>query len=231
MKTGIIGAMELEVNTLKSHMTDVTITEKAGMKFFDGKLQGKPVVTVQCGIGKVNAGMCVQVLADLFGVDRVINTGVAGSLNADLDIGDILISETAVQHDFDVTALGYEFGQIPGVPVKEFTADKDMAAAMQKAATTAVPDITIRTGRVCSGDKFVSGKEIKNFLIETFHGDCAEMEGAAIAQACYLNGLSYLVVRAISDKADDSAQMDYPTFEKKAAEHCAALVEQYIKEN
>lgn len=231
MKTGIIGAMELEVNTLQSHMTDVTITEKAGMKFYDGKLQGKPVVVVQCGIGKVNAGMCVQILADLFSVDRVINTGVAGSLNADLDIGDILISEVAVQHDFNVTALGYEPGQIPGVAVKEFSADKEMAAAMEKAAKTAVPDLTIRKGRVCSGDIFVSGKEIKKYLIETFAGDCAEMEGAAIAQACFLNQLPYLVVRAISDKADDSAQMDYPTFEKKAAEHCAALVEEYIKEN
>lgn len=123
MKIGIIGAMETEVSALKEEMKVNQVVTKAGMNFFEGTLHGKAAVVVQCGIGKVNAAMCVQILADLFRITHVLNTGVAGSLNADLDIGDILVSEKAIQHDVNVTVLGYQIGKIPGFESREFAAE------------------------------------------------------------------------------------------------------------
>ena len=228
-KLGIIGAMEMEVATLKNLMTVDRIITKAGMDFYEGSLEGKPVVIVQCGIGKVNAGMCVQILADLFEVTHILNTGVAGSLNAKLDIGDILVSKAALQHDMDVTPLGYEPGQIPGIDTLSFPADEEMYNTALAACHKVNPDINALLGLVVSGDQFISSKEVKDRLVNVFHGDCAEMEGASIAQASYLNNLPFIVIRAISDKADNSAEMDYPTFEKKAAEHCAKMVVEFVK--
>lgn len=228
-KLGIIGAMEMEVATLKNLMTVDRIITKAGMDFYEGSLDGKPVVIVQCGIGKVNAGMCVQILADLFNVTHILNTGVAGSLNAKLDIGDILVSKAALQHDMDVTPLGYEPGQIPGIDTLSFPANEEMYNTALTACHKVNPDINALLGLVVSGDQFISSKEVKDKLVNVFHGDCAEMEGASIAQASYLNNLPFIVIRAISDKADNSAEMDYPTFEKKAAEHCAKMVVEFVK--
>lgn len=228
-KIGIIGAMELEVEELKSKMNVDRIVEKASMKFFEGTLNSANVVVVQCGIGKVNAGMCVQILADCFDVTHIINTGVAGSLNADLDIGDILISTEAVYHDMDVSPLGYEVGQVPGIDVKCFPADKAMIDAAKESCEKVNTDINVMTGRVASGDQFIASKDVKDKIIADVAGYCAEMEGAAIAHAAYLNKIPFVVVRAISDKADNSAEMDYPTFEKAAAGHCAALVMDFIQ--
>lgn len=227
-KIGIIGAMELEVAQLKDAMEIKNIVEKASMKFFEGVLSGTDVVIVQCGVGKVNAGMCVQALVDLFNVTHVINTGVAGSLRADLDIGDIVISSDAVYHDMDVTSLGYAIGQVPGIDTLAFTADKSMVDAAKNSCEKVNPDIKAQIGRVVSGDQFISDKATKNNIIANFDGYCTEMEGAAIAHAAYLNKTPFVIIRAISDKADDSAEMDYPTFEKAAAKHSAALVEDLI---
>jgi len=223
-KIGIIGAMELEVSALKKEMNTDRVVKKAGMDFYEGTLNGANVVVVMCGIGKVSAGMCVQILVDLFDVTHVINTGVAGSLNAKLDIGDILISKEAIQHDFDVTPLNYAKGQIPGLDVLAFPADEEMAEVAYQSCRKVNPEINCIKGRVVSGDQFISSSEVKDRLINDFAGDCAEMEGAAIAQAAYLNKVPYLVIRAISDKADNSAEMDYPSFEREAAGHCAKLV-------
>lgn len=229
MKIGIIGAMEVEVSALKEAMKVDRVVTKAGMNFYEGMLQGTPSVVVQCGIGKVNAAMCVQILADLFQITHVLNTGVAGSLNADLDIEDILVSEKAIQHDVDVSALGYQLGKIPGFESREFDADPKMADAVIDACSRVNPDVHVVKGCVVSGDQFISGNKIKEHLISEFHGDCAEMEGASIAQAAVLNGIPFVVVRAISDKADGSAEMDYPTFEKRAAAHCANMVLEFAK--
>lgn len=226
-KIGIIGAMDLELETLKNHMQDVKITKKATMDFFEGTLNGTPVVIVKCGIGKVNAGICVQVLADLFQVTHVINTGVAGSLQAQIDIGDIVVSKDALYHDMDVTSLGYKPGEIPQLGL-EFKADDNLIALAKSSCEEVNPDIHVFTGRVVSGDQFISSKEVKDRIIENFQGLCTEMEGAAIAHASFLNEVPFVIIRAISDKADDSAEMDYPTFEKKAAEHSAKLVEHMV---
>ena len=227
-KIGIIGAMELEVEELKSKLLAPSITKKAGMEFFEGTLNGAQVVIVRCGIGKVNAALCVQILADVFNVTHIINTGVAGSLNAKLDIGDILISENALHHDMDVTPLGYEPGIVPQMDTSVFEADRTLVFLAKASCEKVNPDIHAIIGRVVSGDQFIAGKEIKDKLINVFHGDCAEMEGAAIAHGSYLNQIPFVIIRAISDKADNSATMDYPSFEKAAAGHCAKLVEDMV---
>ena len=221
--------MELEVEALKEQMDVNNIVEKASMKFYEGTLRGKDVVIVQCGIGKVNAGICVQILADRFQVDAVINTGVAGSLRAEINIGDIVVSTDACEHDMDVTALGYKQGIIPQMKESFFKADRQLVEAAIEVCREVNPDINVYEGRVLSGDQFISGEEIKNKLIDLFDGFCTEMEGAAIAHAAFLNEIPYVVIRAISDKADGSAHMDYPEFERAAAAHSAKLVENLVK--
>lgn len=184
---------------------------------------------VKCGIGKVNAAMCTQILADRYNVDAVINTGVAGSLNNDIDICDIVISTVAQEHDMDVTALGYEKGIIPDMDVSIFEADRKLVELTKKSAKEAGLDVKVFEGKVVSGDQFISTHEKKKSLKNSFGGDCAEMEGAAIAHVASLNNIPFLVIRAISDKADGGAHMDYPTFEKKAAANSILLLNEIIK--
>ena len=221
---GIIGAMEEEVAHLKEAMQVEKTVERAAMTFVKGKLDGKDVVVVRSGIGKVNAGICAQILADLFEVDTLINTGVAGSLDAALDIGDIVISTDAVQHDMDVSALGDPVGQIPRMDTFAFRADERLVQLAVQANEEANPDIHTFTGRVVSGDQFVSDGAVKERLVTQFQAKCTEMEGAAIAQAAYLNKISCVIIRAISDKADNSSTMDYAAFEKQAITHTVRLV-------
>jgi len=225
IKIGIIGAMELEVETLKAKMSTTQIITKAGMDFYEGTLNGVAVVIVRSGVGKVNAALCTQILADLFSVSHIINTGVAGSLNAALDIGDILISRDALHHDMDVTIFGYQPGEVPQMGCQAFPADEKLAVLTREVCEEVNPDIRAVIGRVVSGDQFISDKAVKSRLIDVFHGDCAEMEGASIAHGAYLNHIPFVIIRAISDKADDSAEMEYPVFERAAAKHSARLVE------
>ena len=226
---GIIGAMELEVEELKQKMTEETIRTKASMEFHHGYLNGKEVVVVRSGIGKVNAGICAQILVDDYGVEGLVNTGVAGSLRPEINIGDLVISTDALQHDMDAQIFGYRKGEIPQLGTLSFPADEKLAVLAEKVCREVNPEVQVFRGRVVSGDQFISDKAVKEDLIREFDGFCTEMEGAAIAQAAYLNGIPYVVIRAISDKADDSATMDYPTFERKAAHHCARLVEEMVK--
>ncbi len=225
MKTiGIIGAMDEEVSRLKEKMQVKRIEKKAGMDFFEGDLAGKDVVIVRSGIGKVNAGICTQILVDDFQVEAVINTGVAGSLKNEINIGDIVLSSDALQHDMDATGFGYEPGIIPRMDNSVFVADKELLSVAEEVNKKVNPEIQTFVGRVVSGDQFISDKEKKDYLIKQFSGYCTEMEGAAIAQACYVNEIPFLVIRAISDKADNSATMDYGEFEAKAIEHTVKLL-------
>ena len=221
-KLGIIGAMAVEVETLKSEMKNLQVVQKAGMEFYDGVLEDMNVVVVQCGVGKVNAAMCAQVLCDCFQVTHLVNTGIAGSLCADLDIGDLLVSRDAMYHDFDVQHFGYEMGEVPGMGVLTFDADEEMIALAYEAAEAVNPGHS-RIGRVASGDKFVAEKAVKEDIIAKTSALCTEMEGTAIAHVAFRNKLPFVILRAISDKADDSAEMDYPTFEAIAARHCAQV--------
>ena len=221
-KLGIIGAMSVEIEMLQSKMANMTIRDIAGMTFYEGTLEGIPVVVVVCGVGKVNAAMCVQVLCDCFGVTHIVNSGVAGSLCAELDIGDLVIGQEAIYHDFDCRVLNYPVGQVPGLSVHAFSADKELVDLAFSAAQK-VHEGHVKIGRIASGDQFVSDKEKKQEIIENTHALCTEMEGAAIAHAAWKNHVPFVIIRAISDKADDSAQMDYPTFETIAANRCAAV--------
>lgn len=225
---GIIGAMDEEVAKIKEEMTEVTVTTAAGMDFYCGKLGGKDAVVVRSGIGKVNAGVCTQILADRFEVTAIINTGIAGSLRAEINIGDIVLSTDSVQHDMDATGFGYRAGQIPRVDTFSFEADETLRTLAMECNKEVNPDIQAFYGRVVSGDQFISSKEKKKWLVETFDASCTEMEGAAIAQA-YLNRIPYLVIRAISDKADDSAGMDYAEFEAQAIRHSVNLLLEMAK--
>jgi len=227
-KIGIIGAMEEEVEALRKKMDGPRKVTKASMDFYSGKLNGVEAVIVRSGIGKVNAGICTQILADLFGVDAVINTGIAGSLKAEINIGDIVISTDALQHDMDATGFGYDPGVIPRMETSCFQADAALMEAAKAACKEAVPEIQVFTGRIVSGDQFISDREVKNRISRRFGGMCTEMEGAAIAQAAYLNHIPFVIIRAISDKADDSATMDYPAFERQAIAHSVALVENFV---
>lgn len=224
MKTiGIIGAMEVEVAILKEKMEDVRIIKKASMDFYEGILAGKKVVVVRSGIGKVNAGICAQILADVFSVDAIINTGIAGSLNKNINIGDIVLSTDVVQHDMDATGFGYRKGQIPQMPVFFFNADDNLRRLAAEVCKEVNSDIQVFEGRIASGDQFVCDQDVKNRIVSEFSAYATEMEGAAIGQAAYLNEIPFLVVRAISDKADGSAQMDYSEFEKAAVDHSVRL--------
>lgn len=229
VKLGIIGAMDVEVATLMEHAQDAVINERAGMRFCEGTLAGMPVVIAKCGIGKVSAGMCVQVMCDLYGVTHIVNTGVAGSLDAAIDIADLVVSTDALYHDMDVTPLGYEPGQLPGMDCLAFPADPALRAAIEHAAALAAPDVHVLSGRVVSGDQFIASSQAKERLAQEFGGMCCEMEGAAIAHACHVNGVPFAVVRAISDKADGSAEMAYPEFEASSAVRCAAVVEELCR--
>lgn len=229
-KLGIIGAMTIEVDALKEKMQNLQITKKSGMEFYDGVLEGLPCVVVQCGVGKVNAAMCVQVLCDCFGVTHIVNTGVAGSLCAELDIGDFVIGKDAIYHDFKCSDLNpaYVVGQVPGLPVRFFPADAIMVQLANEAAQLVHKD-HVKVGTVASGDQFISDKQVKAKIIADTGAYCTEMEGAAIAHAAWRNEIPFVIIRAISDKADDSAQMDYPTFEAIAAQRCSAVTQNLAK--
>lgn len=227
-KIGIIGAMDEEVESLQKEMTNAKVTDIAGMEFYEGTLDGTEVVIVKCGIGKVNAGICSQLIINTFGAKKVINTGVAGSLDASIDIGDIVVSTDAVQHDFDLTPIGYEKGQLDGMKSASIPADEDMQKNAVNAVKESAPEIKVFEGRVCSGDQFIASDDQKKAITTEFGGLCCEMEGGAIAQTCHQNNTPFVIIRAISDKADGSAEMSYTEFEHEAAEHCASIVRYMI---
>ncbi len=226
---GIIGAMDEEVEKLKADMEEPRICKKAGWTFYQGKLYGQDVVVVTGGIGKVNAAICAQVLVDCFHVDVLINTGVAGSLDPAIDIGDLVISTDVLQHDMDASAFGDPLGQVPRMETLAFPADPELVRKAAAANEKANPDIHTFTGRIASGDQVISSAEKKGWISENFHALCAEMEGAGVAQAAYVNQIPFVIIRAISDKADDSASMDYAVFEQQAIGHSVRLLRELLQ--
>ncbi len=227
---GIIAAMEVEAEQLKNSMGSLVASHHMSTEFCSGALGGTEVVVVRSGIGKVNAALCAQVLISVFGVDHIVNTGIAGSLDTSIDIGDLVVSVDAVQHDMDATNFGYERGVVPQMPIDSFfCADERLRACAVEAAKAVAPEVRTHEGRILSGDRFVADEDDKNDIATAFGGLCCEMEGAAIAQACALNRVPFVIVRAVSDKADGSARVDYPVFEKEAAYRCAAVVRYMVE--
>lgn len=229
-RIGIIGAMDVEVELLEKAMEkegSVTRIQAAAKTCLVGRLGNMPVAVAQCDVGMVNAAMFAQMLIDRAGVCAIVNTGVAGSLDASIDIGDIVVATDAVNHIMDVANLGYEPGQTPGLGSLSFACDERLRAAAAAAARDL--NIPAHEGRIASGDRFVRDASDKERIAQTFDARCCEMEGAAIAQVCQLNSVPCAIVRAISDKADGTDHIDYPTFELTAAHRCAALVTRMLQ--
>lgn len=222
---GIIGAMQEEVEILQNEMIVSKKEKIAGMTFYSGKLKEKDIVVVMSGIGKVNAAACAQILATRYDVNCIINTGVAGAIHPDLNPGDIVISKDLAQHDMDVTGAGCELSEIPRLGKIYFDADKMLVNLFEDIAREKIISSKVMVGRIVTGDLFVSQQDKKDFLWEYYKAYCAEMEGAAIAQVAYLNEIPFVVVRAISDKADGSAEITYEEFVKEAAKISASLVD------
>ncbi len=226
---GIIGAMEEEVVILKSKMNIKEFKNLKNNEFYIGTLSNKDVVVVKCGIGKVNAALCTQVLLDNFNIKAIINTGVAGGLNDKLNIGDIVISSNAVQHDFDTSIFGEPIGCIPRINMKDafFTADETLINVAKQASDT-LENVNTLIGTVASGDQFISDREIKNKIKSNFNAYCVEMEGGAIAHVCYINKVPFLIIRSISDKADGSAEVSFEEFVGLAAKNSSNMIEKII---
>ncbi len=230
-KIGIIGAMEIEVKMLKSLCTEVTVTEAGGRTFVEGLLDDIPVVIVQSGVGKVNAALCAQRLVLQFGVTHIINTGIAGAMAHGLKVQDIVVSTNAVYHDFDVTGFGYPKCKVPGMDTIDFTADAKMVDAAVEcfAELEEAKGHSIIKGRIASGDQFINSKAQKDTIRTDCDPACVEMEGAAIAHACFINDTPFVVIRCMSDMADENADNTYNFNEEEAAVLSAKLVKSMIK--
>ncbi len=228
-KIGIIGAMDVEISIFCEEMEkngSLKKTECGNLVFNEGNLFGKNVVVVKSGIGKVNAALCAQQLILQFGVEKVINTGIAGAIQENLHIHDMVVSTDAVYHDMDATAFGYEPTEIPQMHTSVFDADEKMIKAAEEAfaQSESAKKYKLIRGRVASGDQFISYAEQKERIEEICSPACVEMEGAAIAHACFLNKIPFVILRCISDNADDSYEVNYSFNEKIASEECAAVV-------
>lgn len=228
-KIGIIGAMEEEVLALKEKLKISEVRGIASHEFYVGTLQSKEVVLVRGGIGKVNAAICTQLLIDCFHVDSVINTGVAGALDESLSIGDIVISSDAIQHDVDVSGFGYDPGVIPRMKESTFKADSRLIHIAEKASEVLSMNINIFVNRIISGDQFISGTDKRKDLVDKFHGFCTEMEGAAVAHACYLNKIPFVIIRSITDRADESAGVDFAEFTQLASSNSCKMIEKMLE--
>lgn len=226
---GIIGAMEEEVMALKDKMDIREVRSVASLDFYIGAIEGKRCVVVRGGIGKVNSAVCTQILIDIFHVDVIINTGVAGALNPKLEIGDIVISSDAVQHDVDATSFGYNKGFIPRMQESFFRSDEHLIRIAKQASDVLSAKINVYVERIVSGDQFIADPIRKNEIIDEFKGYCTEMEGAAIAHVCYLNKIPCVIIRSISDKADSSAEVNFAEFAKLAALNSSKMIERMLQ--
>jgi len=224
---GVIGAMEEEIITLKEQIDIISAKNIIGVDFYIGKMLGNNVVLVRSGIGKVNAAICTQILIDLYAVDYIINVGVAGAVDKNLKIGDIVICEDAVYHDFDTTVFGDLIGIIPRMNESFFKADDVLVKIALEAANKQNKNAVV--GRIASGDQFVSNSDVKNKIWNNFKALCVEMEGAAIAHTCYLNKIPFSIIRSISDNAEEQDTFNYKQFFKESAIVAAAIVKNMIE--
>ena len=233
-RIGIIGAMDSEIEKLtKEEMTSEEVIQKADFQFHKGKIGSTDVIIVRSGIGKVNAAICAQIMIDCFDITHLINTGIAGSLDHRINIGDIVLSTDAMHHDMDLSPLGFAPGVIPRIgtahSLSSFPADPRLRELAAGVCRTALPGVGVHEGRIVSGDQFISSADQRTRLVDTFHAICTEMEGAAIAHTAFVNHIPFLVVRAISDKADEEADVSFEAFETRAAQNCARLVSGMVR--
>lgn len=228
MIIGIIGAMDEEIEMLLKKIKLFKKDIKAKMEFNQGNLWGKEVVVVRSGIGKVNAAVCTQILIDYYKVDKVINVGVAGGIEKEIVPGDVVIADSLVQHDMDTSALGDKIGQIPRLGTYDFQCDKTLVALAKDACNESL-ECNCYTGRIVSGDQFIASEEKINWLHNEFNAIACEMEGASIAQVCYLNSIPFVIIRSISDNANNEAHMDYERFVPIAVKNSINILEGMLK--
>lgn len=220
----IIGAMDEEIELFFKEMQEIKETYKAGITFYTGVLFNQHVVLCKSGVGKVNAAICTQILIDQFKVDYVIFTGVAGGVDPSLNIGDLVISTECQQHDLDASILGFPRGHIPFAEHSIFPADERLISYAVESGKR-LNDVQVVCGKVISGDQFIANKEQVKALYEEFHAACVEMEGAAVAQVCFLNQIPFVIIRSLSDKADQSAPVNFQEFTKLAAKRSYLIVQ------
>lgn len=219
----IIGAMDEEIELFHKEMQQMKETHKAGITFYSGVLFDQQVVLCKSGVGKVNASICTQILIDQFHVDNVIFTGVAGGVDPALNIGDLVISTECQQHDIDASILGFPRGQIPFAEHSIFPADEKLVAYAVESGKQ-FEDVQVICGKVISGDQFIADEEQVKALYQEFNAACVEMEGAAVAQACFLNQVPFVIIRSLSDKADKSAPVNFQEFTRLAAQRSYLMV-------
>jgi adenosylhomocysteine nucleosidase len=225
---GIIGAMQEEIELLLAQLDNRLTEQHAGIVYHRGVYQGKKVVLTRSGVGKVNAAVCTQILIDRYGADAIIFTGVAGAVDPELNIGDIVISTSCLQHDVDVTALGFPRGTIPYQAVSEYPSDTALIALAEEAGRKVYPGRSY-TGKVLSGDQFIADRAAVKELYDELGGACTEMEGASVAQVCYMNDIPHVIIRSMSDKADGSAHVNFAEFTVEAANRSFAIVNEMIQ--
>lgn len=227
---GIIGAMRIEVETIKSLMENKQTLTVSGVEYVSGTLHGKEIVVAVCGIGKVAAAMCAQTMILKYSPEAIINTGVGGSLSEKLNICDVAIAESLVQHDMDTSPLGDPVGLISGINIINIPCDAAVVDKLEK-CVEALGNIKAVRGVIASGDQFIADSAKKDYIKSNFDAIVCEMEGASIAQVCYTNGVPFGVVRAVSDCADGSSHMDYGEFLPVAAANAAKLIELFVIES
>jgi adenosylhomocysteine nucleosidase len=225
---GIMGAMQEEIELLLGKLDNRLSERHAGIIYHRGEFQGRKVVLTRSGVGKVNAAVCTQILIDRFGADAIIFTGVAGAVDPKLNIGDIIISSSCVQHDVDVTALGFPRGTIPYQDISEYPSDSALIALAEQAGRKVYPGRSY-TGIVLSGDQFIADRAAVKGLYDELGGACTEMEGASVAQVCYMNDIPHVIIRSMSDKADGSAHVNFTEFTVEAANRSFAIVNEMIQ--
>lgn len=227
MVLGIMGAMDEEIELYLTELKDHKEIKRSGFTFFSGKFEDKSCVLVKSGCGKVSSAICAQILIDIFYVNKIIFTGVAGALNQELEIKDIVVSKDCIQHDVDASALGFPKGQILFTDLRVFEADKNLRSLAIDAAKK--ERLTAIEGRILSGEEFITDAEKSVQLRKEFDGDCVDMESAAVAHACTINSVPFLIIRSISDKANHNATIDFPSFMKEAAKHSFLIVKRIVK--
>lgn len=213
MTIGIIGAMQMEVDTLRESMENISVESCSGIDFIKGTIDGKNVVAAVCGVGKVFAAICAEAMILKYDVDLIINIGVAGSLTKDLGILDVAVATQVVQHDMDTSPLGDPVGLLSGINQVFLKADEKLVSLLCE--TLEEKKINYRKGTIVTGDQFLHDKETKDRLARMFEGIAGEMEGGSIGHVCFVNQVPFAILRSISDS--EGGAMDYQTFAEKAA--------------
>lgn len=227
MKIGIIGAMDMEVRGIFEKIENCTEEEISGIKFYSGEISGNNVVVAKCGEGKVNSAVTAQTMILKYSPDFIVNTGVAGGLHPKLGVLDVAVAEDVCQHDFDITPLGYEIGFVPVADRVKIKCDERLVSQLKICAEKYSKNVI--SGTIATGDKFVASRHTKDFIVSSFDGISAEMEGGSIGQVCFLNKKPFCVLRVISDNADGSADMSFETFAVKASDISVNIIIDFIK--